>query len=157
MFRNLVNLDVGGECRDRQCTFELNNNNVTELAMALPQLESLILGYPCDKNTCVTTVACLLQISVHCINLQWLVIHFNSTNIVGDLKNISADPLFQELRSLPRCRLWYLGVFNIPLVLDETDFETVVDGMRGIFPYLRGFTGSIRWGKLSKKLGPWRK
>lgn len=157
MFRNLLDLDVGGYCPNRQCTFELNDDNVRELATALPQLETLLLGYPCDKNTCVTTVACLLQISVHCVKLQHLVIHFNTTNIVGDLKNISMNPRFQELHSLPKCKLWYLVVRNVPLVLNDSDVDTVVDGMRSIFPWLRGFSGSKLWSKLSKKLGPWRK
>jgi len=152
MFRNLVDLNVDSYCRSERCAFELNNDNVTELAMALPQLESLLLGYPCDKNTCVTTVACLLQISVRCTKVQKLGIHFNTTNIVGDLKAISVDPRLQELLLLPRCQLWYLGVTRIPLVLDESDFETVLDGMRSILPSLRGFSGASVWGELSRKL-----
>ena len=69
MFRNLTILTVGDYCRDGfeelQCTFKLNDGNVAELAMALSQLECLYLGRPCFENTCATTAACLLLISVH--------------------------------------------------------------------------------------------
>jgi len=152
IFRNLVDLNVDSYCRGERCAFELDDDNVTELAVALPQLESLLLGYPCDKNTCVAMVICLLHISVHSIKVEKLGIHFNATNIVGDLKAISVDPRFQEFLLLPRCQLQYLGVTKIPLVLDESDFETVLDGMRSIFPSLRGFSGSNVWGELSRKM-----
>ena len=72
-FRNLVRLSADDwyhhEYDNGKCKFKLNNDHVTEFAMALTQLESLLLGYPCSENTCLTTVACLLPISVHCSRL----------------------------------------------------------------------------------------
>ena len=154
-FRNLVYLYVKVYCHDGdnrgQCTFKLNNNNVTELAMALTQLESLLLGHPCFENTCLTTVACLLPISVRCNKLKKLEIHFNTTNIVDDFKNITEDPRFQKLRSLPRCPLRCLDVNRIPLSLDESGFKTVMNGMRDIFPSLTLCEGFERsWDELSR-------
>ena len=139
IFRNLVHLDVAALCYRKgegHCIFKLNNKNVSTLAMALPRLESFLLGYPCFENTCSTTVACLLLISVHCLKLQKLEIHFNTTNIVNDLKDISRNPRFQELLPLPRCPLLHLKVSQTPLALDEPDFETVANGMLDIFPSL---------------------
>jgi hypothetical protein len=121
--------------------------------MALSQLESLLLGYPCFDNTCATTVACLLQISVHCLKLRSLQIHFNTTNIVGDLKNVSEDSRFQELRPLPRCTLSCLDVGKMPLTLDETGFETMVNGMVDIFPSLKRCAGvEETWNELSRRI-----
>jgi len=152
-FRNLVDLDVQVYCDNRHCIFELNNDSVTELAMALTQLESLLLGHPCYENTCLTTVACLLPISVHCNKLEKLEIHFNTTNIVDDFKNILEDPRFQQLRPLPRCPLGRLDVDRIPLDLDEWDFETVVNGMSDIFPSLTRCEGVKQsWDELSGKI-----
>jgi len=150
IFRNLVGLNVTVACRDGQCIFKLNNDNVAELAMALPRLKSLLLGYPCDKNTCATTVACLLPISVHCARLQSLEIHLNTTNIVEDLKNISEDPQFQELRSLQKCTLSWLDVHRVPLTLDKSDFGRVARGMVDIFPNLERCDG---WGGLNWEIG----
>ena len=111
IFRNLVQLWVGVYCpggeEGGQWTFRLDDDEVAKLAMALPQLKSLSLGIPCPKNICATTVASLLPISVHCIELEDLAIHFNTTSIVDDFGNISKDPKFRELRSLPRCTLLY--------------------------------------------------
>ena len=89
-FRNLVYLTVDDD--EGQCTFKLNNDDVTELAIALPQLESLLLVRPCYENTCPITVACLLSISVHCVMLEELTIHFNTANIVGDFRYILEVP-----------------------------------------------------------------
>ena len=158
-FQNLVRLNVRGHEEDRedQCTFGLSDECVTNLAMALPRLEFLGLGPPCPKNTCATTVACLLQISVHCVKLRTLEIHFNTTNIVDDLKNISKDLLFQELRSLPKCTLTKLFVDRMPLTLDEPGFGTVVDGMIAIFPSLERCLGSGEaWIELSKRITRFR-
>lgn len=100
--------------------------------MALPRLEQLFLGRPCFENACATAAACLLPLSIHCVKLQELEIHFNTTNIVDDLENTLDDSRFQELRSLPGCTLWRLIVYRMPLILDEPDFENVANGMISI-------------------------
>ena len=156
-FRNLVDLYVDVFCPDEdgrgQCSFKLSNNNVTELAMALTQVESLILGHPCSKNTCLTTVACFLPISAYCSQLYELEIHFNTTNLVDDLKNILEDPRFQQLRSLPRCPLEGLKVFRMPLSLDESSIETVAKTMIDIFPSLTSCEERARgWERLSLEI-----
>jgi len=156
-FRNLVDLHVDARCPSGdergECISELNNDNVTELAMVLTQLESLVLGRPCSKNTCLTTVACLLPISVHCSKLEKLEIHFNTTNIVDDLRNILEDPRFRQLRSLPKCPLTRLDVYDTPLRLDESNLETVLKGMVDIFPSLGDFNGYKEgWRKLSRQI-----
>jgi len=158
-FRNLANLNIDRSCYPRggegQCIFKLNNDHVTELAVALPRLELLVLGRPCFDNTCTTTVACLLSISVYCVKLRSLEIHFNTANIVDDLKGISNDLRFQELRSRPRCKLSRLDVYRIPLALNEPGFETVVNGMIDIFPSLGYCAEVVRgsgWRELSERL-----
>ena len=159
IFRSLVDPNIEVDCHDEddegECIFRLNNEGVTELAKALPQLESLFLGRPCFENTCTTTAACLLPISVHCLELRELEVHFNTTNIVEDLNNILAGHLFQELRLLPKCALSSLGVHRMPLTLDEPGFETAVNGMVNIFPSLKHFEGAVRdfdWKELSRRI-----
>ena len=155
MFYSLVSLDLGAHCHDEgspgQCSFKLNNSDITDLAMALPRLESLLLGRPCFENVCPTTVACLLQISVYCVKLKVLEIHFNTANIIEDLKGVSEDPQLWELRSLPRCTLTHLDVAQIPLAPDELGFETVAIGMVDIFPSLQSCQGyGFGWREVHK-------
>ena len=149
--RNLVHFCVWSHEEDDPCTFKLNDDDVAKLAMALPQLETLLLGNPCIENTCATTVTCLLQISVHCLKLKNLEIHFNTVDIVGDLKNISENPRFQQLRSSPRCTLSHLYVGGIPHVLDEAGVETVANGMIDIFPSIE-CCGGQHWDDISGRI-----
>ena len=156
-FRNLVDLNVDVHCPSEddegECIFKLNDDNITELAMALTRPESLLLGHPCSQNTCLTTIACLLPISVHCSKLKKLMIHFNTTNIVDDFRNILEDPRFQQLRSLPKCPLKRLYVYRMPLSLDESDFGTVAKGMVDIFPSLTDCDGlEESWNELSRAI-----
>ena len=158
MFSNLVTLYVEIYCYEEEgeCTFKLNNDNVAELVVTLPQIESLFLGYPCAKNTCATTVACLVPISAYCVKLRDLEIHFNTTNIVDDLENTLGDPRFQALGSLPRCTLTRLGVYETPLTLDESGLETVARGLADIFPSLERCATepwiSHGWDEISKRI-----
>ena len=155
-FRNLIDLDMNVYCHDvseSQCVFKLNDDDVVELTMALTQVESLLIGRACFEGTCSTTVACLLPISVHCVKLKNLEIHFNATNIVDDFKNTLDDPRLRRLRPLPRCPLTHLDVFEIPLSLDEHGFEIVLNGMTDIFPSLQSFGGvEPDWDELSRRL-----
>ena len=153
-FRNLVHLNVEVSCHDGDdrgdCIFDLNNDDVAKLTMALTQLESLLLGHPCFENTCFTTVACLLPISVHCSKLKKLEIHFDTTDIVDDFRGILENPRLQQLRLLPKCPLTSLGVHQLPLELsDVSGLETVVKGMIDIFPYLKHFE------RLEQECQPW--
>ena len=161
IFRNLCNLNVEVSCHVEsgvgQCTFKLNDDDVIEVVMALPRLESLILGQACSENTCATTVACLLPLSVYCVKMRWLEIHFNTSNIVDDFKNISEDPRLQKLRLLPRCPLSRLNVGQMPLTLDEPGFETVVNGMDDIFPSMRCCTETEGiWTELDGRIAGFR-
>ena len=157
IFRNLVTLYIEANCHEKgeegECTFRLNNDDVAEFAMALPRMESLLLGYPCARNTCNTTIACLLQISAYCAKLQELEIHFNTTTIVDDLKDVSEDPRFQVLRSLPRCTLSCLDVYHMPLILNEPGLETLAHGMIDIFPSLERCEGLNHvWNDVSRRI-----
>ena len=158
IFHNLACLNVLANCHDRDrdgpCSFKLNDDDVTKLAMALPHLTFFRLGSPCFENTCATTIVCLLSISVHCLELKSLAIHFNTANIVEDFKSVSTDPRFERLRSLPRCPLSRLEVWQTPLALDEPGFETVANGMVDTFPSLEYCDGIERiWKGLSDRIG----
>ena len=135
------------------CSFRLNNNNVTRLTTALPQLENLLLGHPCHRNTCATTVAYFLPISVQCLNLGRLEIHFNTTDIAGDFESALGGPRFQDTHSIPKSRLQLLCVKYTSLSLEPTKVYTVVDGLTNAFPCLECVEAhGHKWNDISKKL-----
>ena len=158
-FLNLVHLAVDPLCIDQdnhsegKCVFILNDDDITKLAVALPQLVVLFLGQPCLGNTCATTVNCLIHVSTCCVRLLLLEVHFNTANIVGDFKNLSETPQFKELPSLPRCAVSHLRPGRMPLTLDESGFETVANGMARIFPSLKGCAGGGEgWDEVDRRI-----
>lgn len=121
--------------------------------MTLLSLVNLELGRVCGFNTCRTTVSSLLEISVHCLGLTLLEIHFNTQTIVGDIKCLLDGGSGGDK---PRCELGILAVGALPLHVGEEDVGTIARGFVDIFPCLEGFSshrGHIEiWRAVTDKL-----
>ena len=132
-FRNLTTLEVGGCCLIEGCSFDLTDDDVTAITKALPRMQKLMLGHPCGLNTCQTTFRSLLALSANCTGLTDLVIHFNTINIVEDVKSVLETP---DVQKRPRCRVRSLPVFLAPLVVDGPDIDVLAKGLMFVFPSL---------------------
>ena len=150
-FRNLVILHVDTRCQvGRDCTFRLADADMESLATTLPRLKELQLGPSRGCNFCNTTVASLMSISTHCLDLKGLETHFNTLTIVGDMERLLDG---NSGRDSAKCQLQKLGVGYSSPGVDGEDVETVVKGFKAIFPCLMGFTDhSGRWLELRSKL-----
>jgi len=154
-FRNLVTLYVGkGSCeREGICTFSLTDDDVENLVVALPSLVNLQLGEVCGFNSCRTTVSSLLSMSIRCLGLTVLEIHFNTRTIAGDMQRVFNEG---SVRDKPRCELQSLLVGCSPLRVREEDIGTVATGFADIFPYLEDFSSYGRdresWKRVASKL-----
>jgi len=154
-FRNLVTLCVGNDycCKDGNCTFGLADDGVENLAVTLPSLVSLRLGRVCFLNSCRTTVSSLLSISIHCLGLTTLEIHFNTRTIAGDMQHLLNEG---SERDEPRCQLRSLWVGRLPLQVREEDVGVVAKGFADIFPCLEYFSSygrdRGRWKRVRSKL-----
>ena len=154
-FQNLVTLYVGnGYCEMVGiCTFGLTDDDVENLAVALPSLVNLQLGDVCGLNSCRTTVSSLLSISTHCLGLSFLRIHFNTRTIAGDMQRLLNEG---SGRDKPRCELQILLVGCLPLQLREEDIGTVATGFTDIFPCLEDILSHGRdresWKRVASKL-----
>ena len=142
-FPNLVTLHTQrSSCVDGvDCIFSLVDQDVVRLSAALPLLELLELGNPCRRNTCRTTISCLLALSVHCKRLRTLRIHINTSNLINDVQSMSEDPNFRGLGSLPtRCSLRWFHVRDLPFPrgTSDRDITTIAMGFVYIFPSLVG-------------------
>jgi hypothetical protein len=145
-FSNLVLLRVHTRCRDRDgCSFRMTDDGVNDLASGLPRLRTLRLGEPCGLDSCETTVASLLSISVHCLDLTDLSTHFNTLTIVEDTQRLLDEG---SGRDKAKCKLEELSVGSMPLEIRSEDIETVGTGLKTIFPSLTraGYVG--RWREL---------
>lgn len=137
-FKNLTTLEVGQFCPNDRCSFDLTDDDATAIAKALPQLQKLLLGHPCRMNTCQTTFRSLLTLSANCVELTELIVHFNTTNIVEDVKSLleTQDPDIQKLRKGPRCGVTSLPVFMTPLAVDKASVDLLAKGLLLVFPML---------------------
>ena len=150
-FRNLVTLYVNAHCYGVEgCIFHLTDDGVENLAATLCRLKSLRLGQICGSNSCNTTIASLLSISVHCLDLTFLETHFNTLTIVGDIQRLldggSGD-------GNTKCGLPELVVGCLPLEVRGEDIETIVAGFKAIFPCLTNFVDDEgHWYELRSKL-----
>lgn len=153
-FSNLVLLRVHTLCHDEGgCPFRMTDDDVNDLTSALPRLKTLGLGDPCGLNSCETTVASLLSISVHCLDLTVLYIHFNTLTIVEDTQRLLDEG---SGRDRAKCKLEDLWVGSMPLEIRSEDVETVATGLKAIFPSLicAGYDG--RWCELRANFFRWR-
>ena len=158
LFPNLVTLDVQSNCwSSAGCTFSLANQDVVQLSAALPLLELLELGHQCPYNTCHTTISCFLALSVHCKGLYKLGIHLNATNLIDNIRSLSEDPNFRDLRSLPtRCPLRYFNIGSQPFPpgMSSEDVTLIAAGFVDIFPSLLGIHPhtSLGWNLLHSRV-----
>jgi len=154
-FRSLVTLCVGGGYCETEgiCAFSLTDDDVENLAVALPSLVNIQLGEMCCFNSCHTTISSLLSISIHCLGLSLLEIHFNSKTIAGDIQHLLNRG---SGRDKPRCALRFLSVGGLPLRVREEDIGTVATGFADIFPRLESLSSyghdQKRWKKVTHKL-----
>ena len=139
-FSNLIVLHVRSHCSEASgCVFSLTNQNVAQLSVGLPRLELLELGRVCAINTCPTTVACFLALSVHCGRLHTLRTHWSTTNLISDIRSLSEDPDFRDLSGSPaRCALTNLHTGSLPFPQDASDEDVtaLAMGLLKIFPCL---------------------
>jgi hypothetical protein len=154
-FRNLVTLYVANGFCDNggACLFFLSDRDVENLVVTLPSLVSLRLGQVCSFNVCATTVSSLLSISIHCLGLTLLEIHFNTRSIVDDMKTLLSEG---SGRDKPRCKLQSLSTGFSRLPMREEDVGTVAMGFAYIFPCMTRLSGGIqdqeRWKRVASEL-----
>ena len=153
-FRELTFLKLKSACyTGNGCAFNLTDDDIAEIAAALPRLEMTVLGRACDANSCQTTVASLVSLSTHCKNLRFLNIHFNTANLRNDLDSLLGDPQFGSLPTLRTSDNFHLDLSSTPYPFSEDDIIPVLRGFRRIFPSLTRISGiKAFWKQLELRL-----
>ena len=149
LFHELISLRLTSACLAvvASCTFNLTDDNIAEIAAALPRLQVAALGTVCHANSCQTTVASLVSFSTSCKNLECLEVHFNTTNLCNDLKSVSTDPRLDNLPSPRTCNNFCLSPSGAPYTISEDEIAPMLRGFRRIFPSLT----EIIWANTPRK------
>ena len=157
LFRELISLRLTSACPNGltaapRCAFSLTDDNISDIAAALPRLEVASLGVTCSANTCQTTIASLVSFSTRCSNLELSEFHFNTTNLRNNLESVSADPRLDRLPSLRTHGIFRLSLSGAPYTISKDDVVPVLKGLRRIFPSLTRINGNDTWEKLNSRL-----
>ena len=153
-FHELTSLGLTSTCFTvGGCGFKLTDDDIAEIAAALPRLEMAALGRACHANSCQTTVTSLVSLSTHCRGLEYLGIHFNTANLRNDLDSVLADPQLDSLPTLRTSNNFHLCLSFAPCTLSEDVIVPVLRGLRRIFPSLAQISGvKAFWRQLNLRL-----
>ena len=130
-FTRLADLEIGFSCDDG-CSSTVDDDIITNLAQAMPKLESLRLGDPpCREIPIGVTVKGLVALASHCPDLGYLRIHFH-------VASLSTPPVIHGTppHTVPRrdCGFGNLDVGEIPM--PEESVWMVALTLARIFPEL---------------------
>jgi hypothetical protein len=137
-FRSLTRLSVTSPCILAQCRSQLTNDGLAQLAEALPQLVELFLGAaPCAWPAREVTLAGLRPLSIHCVHLSTVQIHFSALDIPTDIPDDAlTNPSDEEPLDPNHCHLFRLVVGDLPVSTSENSLLIVAYFLHQLFPRL---------------------
>jgi len=152
-FGKLTNLDLLSPCTEEGCSFQLNDSIISELAVALPRLTHLGLGgTPCEAATSDVTITSLVALSINCVDLDFLRLHFNANGI------ISRDAHENSQTHKFTCKLRTLTMGSQPLPSNQDDVLLLTFTILHIFPHLEEILAEGQgWGQVGQAVGLFRK
>ena len=133
-FTQVTTLVIGFSCRGG-CSSTVDDEIITNLARAMPKLDTLNLGgLPCCEIPVGVTAKGLVALSSHCLKLSSLCIHFQVDSLIS-LPAVSRTASGNRSAAPRRdCALIGLEVGEIPL--PEESVSTVALTLARIFPYI---------------------
>ena len=143
-FTRLKEITVGFSCRGG-CSSTIDDDIITDIARAMPKLEKLDLGYPCQNPAGITAKG-LAALAHHCLHLSSLCVHFRVASL-----DPSAIPEVAPggEPTIPRedCALTELYVGKMPLPKESVAIVALT--LLLIFPHIEYIRSSDEgWGKV---------
>ena len=137
-FGCLTSLSVSPPCDLTQCKSQLTDDTLAQLAGALPRLVELFLGaVPCGSPATGVTLSGLAPLSVHCVYLETLQVHFRVLDIHRDIPDVALlEPSDQASLSPNLCHLTQIVVGQLPISTAERSPLIVASFLHQTFPRL---------------------
>ena len=127
-FTQLKELMVDFFC-EGGCSSTINDDVITDIARAMPRLEALLFGYPCQTPTGITAKG-LTALAYYCPRLSTLRVHFQVSSL--DPQGIPGDTPGGGPTIPADCALTELDVGEIPLPIESV--SVVALALLRIFP-----------------------
>ena len=152
-FGRLTTLELVARCTEGRCGAKLDDSIITDLATALPQLTFLGLGgTPCDAFVSDVTVASLVALSTNCVDLDFLRLHFSTSDIItrGTHANSQTREFTSKLRTLS------VGFQYLPS--NHSDILLITFTILHIFPHVESITSARgSWDRVMEGIQMFRK
>jgi len=150
-FGYLTNLSVSPPCHPTRCGSLLTNDALAQLARALPQLVELVLGnVPCGSPATGVTLSGLTPLSVHCVNLKTLQVHFSALDVDTDIPDCALlGPSDLTPLSPNHCQLTQIVVGQLPISTQGQSLLVVTSFLHQTFPMLSNIVSTVEG-------SPWR-
>ena len=130
-FTRLVHLNIESACDDH-CS-SVDDDIVIDLSLAIPKLETLVLGdAPCGQFTGGVTAKGLVALAHNCPDLSSLIVHFQVASLCDPQTGLETTRDARHTASWTGCALTQLEVGDIPV--PEESISMVALTLLRIFP-----------------------
>ena len=150
-FTQLKNLNIQFPC-DNGCSSRVNDDVIINLARAMPELETLLLGdVPCHRVLTGVTVKGFAVLARHCPNLSTLCVHFQVASLSVLPATIGMAPTVEPTVLRRDCALTSLIAGDIPI--PEHSVLMVALTLARIFPRIETILSySAGWRKVENAI-----
>ena len=137
-FVALKTVRVTSACSTAQCKFFLSDDDISAIALAMPDLTELYLGgIPCMSNSVNVSVDSLATLAANCPKLHDLQIHFDAIGFIDRALDVPNEHIAPPRLTPNPCQLVQLYVGIIPLSRGQDGYWAVGMALLQIFPQLK--------------------
>ena len=137
-FSALRAVRITSTCNASRCKFFLSDNDITTLAVAMPNLTELHLGgTPCASTLVNVSMNGLAVLAANCTKLGELQIHFDTAGFINKVLDGSTEHIPSPQLVPNPCQLTQLNVGQIPLTKNTDGHWTIAMALLQIFPNLK--------------------
>jgi hypothetical protein len=137
-FTVLRTLRVTSSCSTTRCKFFLSDDDVSTVALAMPNLAELYLGGPpCNSTLVNVSVDGLAALATNCTKLTELQIHFDTAGFISKALDTTNEHVAPAQSTQDPCQLAQLNVGRIPLNKGTDGYWTVAMALLRLFPNLK--------------------
>ena len=157
-FVALRTLRITSACNTNRCKFLLSDDDISSIAIAMPNLTELHLGgTPCMYSPVNVSMDSLATLAASCTKLRDLQIHFDAAGFIARALDVPNEHI-KTPRSTPNsCQLTQLNVGMIPLRATRDGYWAVGMALLQIFPNLKNIKyhqpplfGGNEWGEVTR-------
>ena len=151
-FSALRSVRVTSTCDAARCKFFLSDNDISTIALTMPNLVELHLGgIPCTSTLVNVSMNGLATLAANCAKLTELQIHFDTAGFIGKVLEGPAERISPPKLAPSPCQLTQLNVGKISLNRNIDGYWTIGMALLQIFPNLK----SIKYQRQSFVSGDW--